>query len=95
MAGKKKFMREAIRISMENVKFANGGPFGAVILQDGVIIASGSNEVTIINDPTADAEVVAIRAACKKLNTFQLQGCEIYCSCEPCSMCLALRIGPD
>lgn len=83
-----KFMREAIRISLENVTSGNGGPFGAVIVQDGKIIASGSNVVTSVKDPTAHAEVMAIRAACKILNTFQLQGCEIYCSCEPCPMCL-------
>ena len=88
MEEQKKFMREAIRISLENVASANGGPFGAVIVQNGIIIASGSNKVTSINDPTAHAEVVAIRVACKKLNAFQLQGCEIYCSCEPCPMCL-------
>jgi len=82
------FMREAIRISLENVASGNGGPFGAVIVQDGKIIASSSNVVTSIKDPTAHAEVMAIRAACKILNTFQLQGCEIYCSCEPCPMCL-------
>ena len=72
MEEQKKFMREAIRISLENVASANGGPFGAVIVQNGIIIASGSNKVTSINDPTAHAEVVAIRAACKKLTTFQL-----------------------
>jgi tRNA(Arg) A34 adenosine deaminase TadA len=88
MEEQKKFMREAIRISMENVASANGGPYGAIIVQNGIIIASGSNKVTSINDPTAHAEVVAIRAACKKLTTFQLKGCEIYCSCEPCPMCL-------
>ena len=88
MEEQKKFMREAIRISMENVSSGTGGPFGAVIVHDGVIIASGSNDVTSINDPTAHAEVMAIRAACKILNTFQLHGCEIYCSCEPCPMCL-------
>lgn len=83
-----KFMREAIRISIENVQSGNGGPFGAVIVKDGGIIASGKNEVTGNNDPTAHAEIVAIREACQKLSTFQLAGCEIYCSCEPCPMCL-------
>lgn len=82
-------MREAIRLSLENVKSGNGGPFGAVIVRNGEIIASGTNEVTSSNDPTAHAEVVAIRNACKKLGTFQLDGCEIYCSCEPCPMCLS------
>lgn len=82
------FMREAIRISIENVEQAKGGPFGAVIVKEGKIIARGANEVTATNDPTAHAEVVAIRNACKELNSFQLTGCEIYCSCEPCPMCL-------
>jgi guanine deaminase len=82
------FMREAIRLSIENVEKAIGGPFGAVIVKDGKIIASGTNQVTANNDPTAHAEVVAIRKACEVLNSFQLTGCEIYCSCEPCPMCL-------
>ncbi|MEJ8842652.1 nucleoside deaminase [Lacibacter sp. H375] len=82
------FMREAIRLSIENVESGKGGPFAAVIVKDGKIIASGVNEVTLSNDPTAHAEVVAIRKACSTLNSFQLEGCEIYCSCEPCPMCL-------
>ncbi|WP_280923986.1 nucleoside deaminase [Aridibaculum aurantiacum] len=82
------FMREAIRLSTENVELGKGGPFGAVIVKDGKIIAHGTNQVTATNDPTAHAEVVAIRNACKTLNTFQLDGCEIYTSCEPCPMCL-------
>lgn len=82
------FMREAIRISLENVTSGNGGPFGAVIVKNGEIIARGVNEVTSSNDPTAHAEVVAIRNACKQLGSFQLNDCEIYCSCEPCPMCL-------
>lgn len=82
------FMREAIRLSIENVESGQGGPFGAVIVKDGKIIARGANEVTSSNDPTAHAEVVAIRNACKELGSFQLDGCEIYCSCEPCPMCL-------
>ena len=82
------FMKEAIRLAVENVDTGNGGPFGAVIVKDGEIIATGVNRVTTSNDPTAHAEVVAIRNACKVLNTFQLNGCEIYCSCEPCPMCL-------
>lgn len=85
---KKKFMREAIKLSIDSMRAGNGGPFGAVIVKDGVIIAKGSNHVTSTNDPTAHAEVVAIREACKALNTFQLSGCEIYTSCEPCPMCL-------
>ncbi|MBT3180594.1 MAG: nucleoside deaminase [Candidatus Marinimicrobia bacterium] len=81
-------MREAIRLSIENVKSGNGGPFGAVIVKNGKIIATAVNEVTSTNDPTAHAEIVAIRKACKTLDSFQLDGCEIYCSCEPCPMCL-------
>ncbi len=84
----KKFMREAIRLSMENVQSGNGGPFGTVIVKNGKIIATGVNEVTKSNDPTAHAEMIAIRNACEKLNSFQLDGCDIYCSCEPCPMCL-------
>ncbi len=83
-----KFMKKAIRISVANVKKQTGGPFGAVVVKDGKIIARGSNKVTASNDPTAHAEVVAIRKACKVLKTFQLTGCEIYTSCEPCPMCL-------
>lgn len=82
------FMREAIRLSIENVEKGTGGPFGAVIVKDGKIIASGTNQVTSNNDPTAHAEVVAIRKACEVLKSFQLTGCEIFCSCEPCPMCL-------
>ena len=85
---KEDFMREAIRLSIENVESGKGGPFAAVIVKDGGIIATGVNEVTSSNDPTAHAEVVAIRKACSTLNSFQLDGCEIYCSCEPCPMCL-------
>ena len=85
--GNKEFMREAIRLSIENVK-NGGGPFGAVIVKDGRIIATGTNRVTANNDPTAHAEVSAIREACLKLDTFDLSGCEIYTSCEPCPMCL-------
>ncbi|MDB5197320.1 MAG: guanine deaminase [Flaviaesturariibacter sp.] len=81
-------MREAIRLSIENVDTGKGGPFGAVVVKDGKIIARGANSVTATNDPTAHAEVMAIRAACTTLNTFQLAGCEIYTSCEPCPMCL-------
>ena len=82
------FMREAIRLSVENVKSGNGGPFGCVVVKDGKIIARGTNKVTTSNDPTAHAEVVAIREACTSLSSFQLAGCEIYTSCEPCPMCL-------
>jgi guanine deaminase len=82
------FMKEAIRLSIENVENGKGGPFGAVIVKGGKIIATGTNQVTAANDPTAHAEVVAIRKACEVLKSFQLEGCEIYCSCEPCPMCL-------
>ncbi len=82
------FMREAIRLSIKNV-YENGGPFGAVIVKDGKVIARGTNRVVPNNDPTAHAEVCAIRNACKELQTFDLSGCEIYSSCEPCPMCLA------
>ena len=88
MENQKKFMREAIRLSIENVQSGNGGPFGTVIVKNGKIIASGVNKVTQSSDPTAHAEIVAIRSACETLGTFQLVGCEIYCSCEPCPMCL-------
>ena len=81
-------MREAIQLSISNINSCNGGPFGAVIVKDGQIIARGANSVTSTNDPTAHAEVVAIRQACENLQTFQLTGCEIYASCEPCPMCL-------
>ena len=88
MENQKKFMREAIRLSIENVQSGNGGPFGTIIVKNGKIIASGVNKVTQSSDPTAHAEIVAIRSACETLGTFQLVGCEIYCSCEPCPMCL-------
>ena len=81
------FMRKAIALAVENVK-NGGGPFGAVIVKDGEVVATGVNRVTANNDPTAHAEVSAIRAACIKLGTFDLTGCEIYTSCEPCPMCL-------
>lgn len=88
MEAQQEFMREAIRLSIENVESGDGGPFGAVIVKDGEIIGRGKNEVTGSNDPTAHAEIIAIREACKNLNSFQLDGCDIYCSCEPCPMCL-------
>jgi guanine deaminase len=81
------FMRQAIKLSIENLE-KGGGPFGAVIVKDGNIIAGSSNSVTIDNDPTAHAEINAIRKASKILNTFDLSGCEIFTSCEPCPMCL-------
>lgn len=81
------FMREAIRLANESVK-QGGGPFGAVIVKDGKIIAGSSNRVTVDIDPTAHAEVNTIREACRRLGTFDLSGCQIYTSCEPCPMCL-------
>lgn len=84
---KEELMRKAIELSINSVR-NGGGPFGAVIAREGEIIAEGSNGVTIYNDPTAHAEVTAIRKACEKLGTFDLTGCEIYTSCEPCPMCL-------
>jgi tRNA(Arg) A34 adenosine deaminase TadA len=81
-------MRRAIALATENVLSDAGGPFGAVVVCDGKIIATGVNLVTSTNDPTAHAEVVAIRAACKALGSFQLHGCTVYTSCEPCPMCL-------
>jgi guanine deaminase len=82
------FMARAIQLSLDNVLSGQGGPFGAVIVKDGNIVAEGVNQVTSRNDPTAHAEVVAIREACAKLGSFSLTGCEIYTSCEPCPMCL-------
>ncbi|MBN2662961.1 MAG: nucleoside deaminase [Bacteroidales bacterium] len=87
MREQEKFMKKAIELSIESVK-NGGGPFGAVIVKDGEIISAASNSVTQNNDPTAHAEVNAIRAATQKLGTFDLSGCEIYSSCEPCPMCL-------
>ncbi len=81
-------MARAIRLSVDNVLSGQGGPFGAVIVKDGSIVAEGANRVTATNDPTAHAEVIAIRAACSRLGTFELKGCELYTSCEPCPMCL-------
>ena len=82
------FMLRAIELSQLGMESGQGGPFGCVIVKDGKIIARGANQVTSSNDPTAHAEVVAIRNACKELGSFQLDGCEIYTSCEPCPMCL-------
>lgn len=82
-------MEKAISLSGENIKNEKGGPFGAVIVKNGEIISTGVNRVTAVNDPTAHAEIEAIRAACKSLNTFILEDCEIYSSCEPCPMCLS------
>lgn len=81
-------MGEAIALSEESVRSGKGGPFGAVIVKEGKIIAKAHNQVTLTNDPTAHAEIVAIREACRVLQTFNLKGCELYTSCEPCPMCL-------
>src|SRR5690349_21360500 len=84
----KEFMRRAIKLAQNGIDSNDGGPFGAVVVKDGAIIGEGCNRVTSTNDPTAHAEIVAIRAACQNLNSFQLDGCTIYTSCEPCPMCL-------
>jgi guanine deaminase len=86
---KEKFMREAIRLSLSKMRANYGGPFGAVVVRHGKIVGRGWNQVTSTNDPTAHAEVTAIRDACKKLKTYQLDDCELYTSCEPCPMCLS------
>ncbi len=83
-----KFLLQAVELSRKSVE-KGGGPFGAVIVRNGRVVATGSNSVTLCNDPTAHAEVTAIRNACQSLNDFKLEGCEIYSSCEPCPMCLA------
>src|ERR1700723_3702034 len=82
------FMARAIQLSLENVRTGSGGPFGCVIVKDGRVVAEGVNRVTATNDPTAHAEVVAIREACRKLSDFQLADCDLYTTCEPCPMCL-------
>lgn len=84
-----KFMKRAIELSQRNMQTGIGGPFGAVIVKDQIVVGEGWNKVTSNNDPTAHAEVEAIRAACQSLKTFDLSGCEIYTSCEPCPMCLS------
>jgi guanine deaminase len=81
-------MARAIELSIENVRSGRGGPFAAVVVREGQILAEGVNQVTSMNDPTAHAEVIAIREACKKLADFELTNCELYTSCEPCPMCL-------
>ena len=88
MDNNSKFILRAIEISIESAKTV-GGPFGSIIVKDNQIISEGSNRVTSTNDPTAHGEIVAIREACKKLNTFNLAGCDLYSSCEPCPMCLS------
>jgi guanine deaminase len=84
----KKFMEEAIKMAQNGIRNNEGGPFGAVVVKNGEIIGRGNNRVTSTNDPSAHAEVVAIRDACNRLGSFQLEGCDIYTSCEPCPMCL-------
>lgn len=83
------FLRRAIALAVNNVESGHGGPFGAVVVHNGAVVGEGANSVTANNDPTAHAEVLAIRAACQKLGTFTLTGCTLYTSCEPCPMCLA------
>jgi guanine deaminase len=88
MAANSAFMELAVGLAMRNVETGGGGPFGAVVVKDGKVIAEAVNQVTATNDPTAHAEVMAIRKACQALGSFQLDGCEVYTSCEPCPMCL-------
>lgn len=88
MNDKEKFMKEAVNSAIKGVNDNEGGPFGCVVVKNGEIVGRGNNKVTSTNDPTAHAEVNAIRDACQNLNSFQLEGCEIYTSCEPCPMCL-------
>ena len=84
------FMHRAIELSLENIRSGRGGPFAAIVVKDGEIIGEGTNQVTSSNDPSAHAEVVAIRAACRRLHHFKLTGCDLYTSCEPCPMCMGL-----
>jgi len=88
MEEKNKFMLKAIELSIKSAE-TTGGPFGCIIVKDNKIVSEGFNKVTLTNDPTAHGEIVAIREACNKLNTFKLSGCELYSSCEPCPMCLS------
>ncbi len=89
MQPQQKFMELAVSLATQNVLTGAGGPFGAVVVKNGEVVAAAANSVTATNDPTAHAEVNAIRAACKALGSFQLEGCEFYTSCEPCPMCMA------
>lgn len=88
MTREESFMNEAIALSEQAIALNEGGPFGCVVVKDDIIIGRGNNKVTATNDPTAHAEIIAIREACRHLGTFQLEGCEIFTSCEPCPMCL-------
>ena len=83
-----RFMREAIELSKANIREGRGGPFATLVVKDGIVLGRGTNLVTTSNDPTAHAEIVAIREACQALGSFQLEGCDLYTSCEPCPMCL-------
>jgi guanine deaminase len=85
----KDFMREAIRLSIQMMRRGKGGPFGAIVVKGNKIVGRGCNQVTSLNDPTAHAEIIAIRDACKRLGTFRLDDCDLYTSCEPCPMCLS------
>src|SRR6266851_5742396 len=87
------FMQRAIALALENVRSGNGGPFAALIVKENRVIAEGTNRVTSTNDPTAHAEIVAIREACRALADFQLTGCDLYTTCEPCPMCLSHLLG--
>jgi guanine deaminase len=86
---KQQFMREAIRLSIQMMRRGKGGPFGAIVVKGNRIVGRGYNQVTSLNDPTAHAEIVAMRDACKRLKTFRLDDCDLYTSCEPCPMCLS------
>jgi guanine deaminase len=88
MTREENFMLEAIKLSQQAIDNKEGGPFGCIVVKDGKIVGRGNNKVIANNDPTAHAEIMAIRDACKNLDSFQLDGCEIYTSCEPCPMCL-------
>jgi tRNA(Arg) A34 adenosine deaminase TadA len=87
-SSQEQWINQALSLAIENVRSGRGGPFGALVVKENRLIASGTNLVTLENDPSAHAEIVAMRAACRKLGSFQLDGCEIYASCEPCPMCL-------
>jgi guanine deaminase len=88
VTSREEWMKAAVKLAVQNVQTGRGGPFGAVIVKDNAIVATGVNSVTAMKDPTAHAEISAIRAACLALTSFQLEGCELYASCEPCPMCL-------
>src|SRR5690242_17465352 len=87
-SNQEQWIDQVLALAVENVRSGRGGPFGALVVKENRLIASGANLVTLENDPSAHAEIVAMRAACRELGSFQLEGCEIYASCEPCPMCL-------